>query len=238
MNLKRRWNAYQNRRRLKRFYAQFMRPGDVVFDAGANVGNRTRIFAELGARVIAIEPQKECVRQLYVQFHENSRVTIIPKALGAARGYLEMQLSNFTIASSFNLDLIDAERADPRRRKMQFNKTQSMPVTTLDALIAEYGAPSFIKLDIEGFEPEALKGLSRPPVTLSFEFLPIHLKPARECIAQLGQFGAIRYNYALDEHMKLLLKDWVGADEMLQILNSYEHAHEILYGDVYARLNR
>ena len=42
-------------RRLRRFYAQFLRPGDLAFDVGAHVGNRVRAWRSLGARVVAIE---------------------------------------------------------------------------------------------------------------------------------------------------------------------------------------
>lgn len=46
------------------FYSQFIHPGDLVFDVGANVGNRTKIFLRLGARVVAFEPQASCARVL------------------------------------------------------------------------------------------------------------------------------------------------------------------------------
>ncbi len=39
------------------FYSQFIRPGDLVFDIGANRGDRTEVFVQMGARVVAAEPQ-------------------------------------------------------------------------------------------------------------------------------------------------------------------------------------
>src|SRR5689334_4646326 len=43
-----------------RFYRQFVGPGDLVFDVGANVGHVTKVFLRAGARVVAIEPQSIC----------------------------------------------------------------------------------------------------------------------------------------------------------------------------------
>ena len=48
-----------------------------------------------------------------------------------------------------------------------------MPVTTLDRLIAQHGVPSFIKIDVEGFEDQVLAGLTHPVPALSFEFTTI-----------------------------------------------------------------
>jgi predicted RNA methylase len=52
------WNSVDQRR--SEFYSQFVSSGDLVFDVGANVGNRSKIFSRLGARVIAFEPQPAC----------------------------------------------------------------------------------------------------------------------------------------------------------------------------------
>ena len=51
-------------RRLRALYGQFVRPGDLVFDIGAHLGNRTRAFAALGCRVVAVEPQPHVARML------------------------------------------------------------------------------------------------------------------------------------------------------------------------------
>ena len=54
-------NEQREIRQRKEFYSYFINAGDVVFDIGANIGNRTQIFSELGARVVAVEPQSKCV---------------------------------------------------------------------------------------------------------------------------------------------------------------------------------
>ncbi len=44
-------------RAMDALYGQFVRPGDLVFDIGAHVGDRVSSFRRLGARVLAVEPQ-------------------------------------------------------------------------------------------------------------------------------------------------------------------------------------
>src|SRR5690349_7677956 len=46
------------------FYAQLIRPGNLVFDVGANYGEYSQMFMRLGARVIAMEPNPSCARIL------------------------------------------------------------------------------------------------------------------------------------------------------------------------------
>src|SRR5262249_60695009 len=43
-------------------------------------------------------------------------------------------------------------------------------VVTLDSLIDEFGVPDYIKIDVEGFDLEVLRGLSQPIALLSVEF--------------------------------------------------------------------
>ena len=60
-----------NRRRLKGFYSGFIGKGDLVFDIGAHLGNRSEAWLALGARVIAAEPQPICVQYLQKRFLSN-----------------------------------------------------------------------------------------------------------------------------------------------------------------------
>ncbi len=48
-------------RRMKAFYAEITKPGDLVFDIGAHVGDRVWAFRSLGCKVVAMEPQTALV---------------------------------------------------------------------------------------------------------------------------------------------------------------------------------
>jgi hypothetical protein len=58
---KRRGRAKREKKLLRKrltFYRNFIRNGDLCFDIGANIGTRTEAFLELGAKVVAVEPQR------------------------------------------------------------------------------------------------------------------------------------------------------------------------------------
>ncbi len=226
----------EHARRMMELYVHFMQRGDVVIDVGANIGNRTRIFSELGARVIAVEPQKECVRLLYIQFHDNPRVTIVPQALGAAPGRAEIRIcQESSTISSLSPDYPRVMSGHRAFKHVHWTNTRSVPLTTLDALIAQFGIPAFTKIDVEGYESEVLQGLSQSLPALSFEFTPYLFEPARASIARLEQLDAMRYNYARMEDMELRLDTWVSAAEMLDVLEAHENTSAFIFGDVYAR---
>jgi hypothetical protein len=70
---------YGDRRRaaaMDRLYGSFVRPGDLVFDVGAHIGDRVASFLRLGARVVAVEPQPSMVRALRLLYGRSKSVAI------------------------------------------------------------------------------------------------------------------------------------------------------------------
>src|SRR5437016_2352920 len=71
-----------------RLYAGFVSPGDLVFDVGANIGENTSIFLDLGAEVIAVEPLSEAADCIAV----SERVHLVRAAAGPRQGTLELAM--------------------------------------------------------------------------------------------------------------------------------------------------
>ena len=135
--------------RLYRFFSQFIQPGDLVFDIGANVGKLTGVFIKLGARVVAVEPQPVCVATLKRRFGSKPQVTIIPGGIGEKAGTLPFYISSKTdVVSTFSTHFIQHSRYSKR----VWDTVIEVPVTTLDELIDQHGIPKFIKIDTEGFD--------------------------------------------------------------------------------------
>lgn len=216
-----------------RLYAQFVRGGDLVFDVGAHVGDRVASFRRLGARVVAVEPQPALALTLRTLYGRDRNVVIESKAVGRRAGTLDMKVNidNPTVSTASSA-FIDAAKGAQGWEGQAWEKTIVVPVTTLDALIETHGMPSFVKIDVEGFEGEALAGLTRPVDVLSFEFTTIQRDVAESCIARCAALGFRRYNAALGESQEL--GDWRSAEDIARWLLELPHAANS--GDIYARM--
>ena len=220
---------------MDRLYGRFVQRGDLVFDVGAHVGDRIASFRRLGARVVAIEPQPALVKVLKLIYGRSSDVTIEATAVGRATGTAGMMINadNPTV-STVSRDFVDAARDAPGWQAQRWSKTMPVPVTTLDALMARHGVPSFIKIDVEGFEAEALAGLSRPVKALSFEFTTIQRDVALACVERCVTLGYTRFNAALGESQIFAHADWIGGAAIARWLA--ELPNEANSGDIYAAL--
>jgi FkbM family methyltransferase len=216
-------------------YGQFVQRGDLVFDVGAHVGDRIASFRRLGARVVAVEPQPALVKVLKIIYALSSAVTIEASAVGRSPGTIELMINadNPTVSTA-SQTFIDAARDASGWDTQRWTSTALVPITTLDALIAQHGRPSFIKVDIEGFEAEALAGLSRPVKALSFEFTTIQRDVALACVERCVALGFKRFNAALGESQSFAHANWIDGSAIAHWLSDLPHAANS--GDVYATL--
>jgi FkbM family methyltransferase len=223
-------------RAMDRLYAQFIAPGDLVFDIGAHVGDRVASFRRLGARVVAVEPQPDFTRILRLFFGRDHDVAIVPKALGAQAGTARLGISTATpTVSSLSRDWMQTVGTDRSFAKVRWDRSVEVEVTTLDDLIAAHGEPAFCKIDVEGFEADVLRGLHRPLRALSFEYLPMAHDAALEVLGLVEELGDYRYNYSPIETMRWASDRWLDASELLALLERYRPLGRS--GDVYARLS-
>jgi FkbM family methyltransferase len=230
------YRGFGRRAAMHRLFRNFVRRGDLVFDIGAHVGDRIPTFLWLGARkVIAVEPNPALVKTLKVLYGGLRSVTIEPVAVGRSPGTVAFRLNvdNPTVSTASDAFLQAAADA-PGWEGQQWTKTIAVSVTTLDALIARHGMPAFIKIDVEGFEAEALAGLSQPPRALSFEFTTIQRGVAAACIARCAALGYVRYNAMLGESHVLALADWLDAGDIAAWLAALPDAANS--GDIFALL--
>lgn len=230
---------YINRRKEEKrtvFYSQFIKEGDLCFDIGANIGNRTKPFLNLKAKVVAVEPQSACCKILRDNF--GASATIVQKGVGDQRGELDFFEADSTMISSFSEEWIEEVKKD-RFKEYSWNKPIKVEVTTLDDLISEYGKPAFVKIDVEGYELNVLKGLNQPVRCLSFEYtVPEQTDHAIECIKQFQKVSPkATFNYSPRESLKIAFTDWVDIDTMCALIKSDKFA-KTLAGDIYARSNQ
>lgn len=204
---------------------------DLCFDIGAWEGHFLEIFLRKGARIIAVEPQIECVRLLNILYGKTKGVKIFWNALGDKRGTGLLKISSgSTQCSTLSEDFIKQSRFSSSTK---WSKTEEVKLIRLDDLIRVFGVPKFCKIDVEGYESKVVKSLSSPIEYISFEFHKEMLDIANECCQLISQLGNYKFNYAAHAPiMKFEFKNWLNYSEIIDELKKNDS--ELLSGDIYA----
>ena len=214
------------------FYKLFLNKGDLCFDVGANIGNKSDLFLKIGCNIVAIEPQKYCSRFLHLRF--SNHLEVVKKALSFENGRGEIITSDADTVSTMSVDWLKKMKRK-RFQNLEWDKTESVEVTTLDNLISLYGVPKYIKIDVEGYELNVIKGLNQPVEIISFEVnFPESNKITYDCIKELKKLGEFVCNYALGEVPKYILYDWLKPDDFLNHLKMNQ-TDEMPWGDIYIK---
>ena len=190
------------------FYSKFIKKGDLVFDVGANVGTKTKLFLNLHSNVVCYEPQPELVVHLTNHLNASKRVVIEGKGISSKEGITEMYISDAHVLSSMkSLDKVTQKSG--RFNKYKWNQKINVHVTTLDNEIRKYGCPSYIKIDVEGHEYEVLLGLNQPIKMISFEYTAEDYQHTLKCIDRLSKVANYSFNHSISENHIFENNQWI-----------------------------
>jgi len=131
---------------------EHLREGDVAVDVGANIGALAFLAASIvgkTGRVIAVEPNPDNLQLLYRGIVHNgfTNVEVLPHAASNARTVFSLT------GGTSNTHLIGARKPDEAGYFAQS--------IVLDDALGDLPRLDFVKMDIEGHEPQALEGFSR-----------------------------------------------------------------------------
>ncbi len=184
-------------------------PGDVVYDVGANVGYFTLLASRLvgpTGRVVAFEPNPTTLSRLrhHLALNDATNVTVVPVGLADRDGEAEFH------------SVAGANSGASSLRALDDSTVSRIELARLDRLVDELGLrlPDFVKLDIEGAELVALRGMATtlqhaPRVQLLVEITDKFLRQTSGSEAELLEFldtvglelvGEVSRHVKVDEH--------------------------------------
>lgn len=217
------------RRNEEAFYRNLLtglQKGDLIFDVGANVGDKTDVFVRLGASVVSVEPDEinqRILKRKFLQYRLSKKpVTVVAKALSdqdtIATMWIDAQNSGLSTLSHRRARMLRLNGGH-EHPETALTQQKQVPTTTLEHLFSIYGVPFFVKIDVEGLELSVLRGLKRPVKFLQFEVnLPEFETEGLQCIAALASLSESGlFNYALDCKSGLELGRWLDAKEFARM---------------------
>ena len=193
-----RWKSYNTKEpETLDWIDAWIRPGDVMFDVGANIGLYS-LYAALRhptAKVIAFEPEYANLHLLRDNILENGvqeRVDVYSIALGNRNGVSRLHIQDVTPGAALHTEARSPLTETRTHHPVVWR--EGVCTMTLDAFCEEVGVqPQAIKLDVDGTEPEILEGaaqtLRNPSLRSVLMEMFGDLAMQRTCASLLGAAG-------------------------------------------------
>jgi len=190
----------------------------LIFDVGANHGDKAWAFAQIAKTVVCFEPDKTSFEALRARYGRVKSVSLENYALGEKPGlgtfFIEEEGSAYNTLNEKERDWIVAELKQNIREV-------SVPISTLDIMIEKYGIPEFLKIDVEGGESQVFMGLNSFIPVICFEAnLPRFREETLSIIDRFSHDDTTRFNLRLEDNF--VFSTHKASEEIISVLNRNE----------------
>jgi FkbM family methyltransferase len=211
------------------WFSRFIKPGQLVFDVGANRGQSSDLFLKLGARVVAFEPQTDLHEEIRQVCRKNPNLIIEDCGLSDREETRILHVTAYDQVASLREDW----------EGVRIGQTE-IKLSTLDRQIERHGRPDYCKIDVEGWELQVLSGLHQPIAAISFEYhlTPSEIEHASKVLEKISSLGLYHCNLKQETANDFLLPHFLPLMEFRRLFpNQLGHPLKDGYGDIYCILD-
>ena len=171
-----------------------------IYDIGANTGEFTKaaLNAYPQAHIVMVEANDALVSNLVAKF-QNQSVTTINKAIAKVSDVdIDFYISNVDVLSTSSIDFITNSRF---AGKYSWSRVVKKTIT-IDKLLETYPSPEIIKIDVEGYEFEAIQGLTKKQNKICFEWTEEQEDNIQKTLNYLESLGYAQFGFIYqDSHL-------------------------------------
>ncbi len=204
--------------------------GDLYFDIGAHLGEKSKPFIEKKIRTIMVEPLPLCVKNLKQLYSKNPIVKIIPKGLGSKNTKKTLSINK----QMPTISTFAKHWKSGRFSNLKWTGKTQIKITTLDNLIKKFGNPQYIKIDVEGYEFSVLKGLTKKSGIISFEITSEFFSEAIKCLNYLKNLSYNSFTFSIGEKKKFFC-DWSDHKNIINLIKKEIKKDKLFWADIYCK---
>tara|TARA_B100000886_G_scaffold62688_2_gene38896 strand:- start:6377 stop:7114 length:738 start_codon:yes stop_codon:yes gene_type:complete len=198
------------------FHKKFLNNENLIFDLGANLGDKTYIFSKLSKKIICFEPEDKMYKILKKRFR-NKKIVLRKKIISN-----KIEKVKFIIVKGNEAYSTIIKKSLNQFKHLNKNDfyTKIKKSSTLNHEITKFGIPNYIKIDCEGSESKILKRLKYRVKIISFELnLPYFIKDGKEIIEFFKRKYNSKFNIRIQDKFQFYFKKNVSEKECLKFIS-------------------